>query len=324
MEKKENKENKDNNEINEQNKDDRSFSRQAKEEMISRINSPDKGKACLYGMLLCANVLSRDEITLMTELAAAAKFFRFNVEKIIGRGAVTERVTERGGDAVMYQLSVERAEDRAALLDCFGIGEGRKRLRENYPKPSLCPQMTAGMFLACGSISDPNKAYHMEFVMPDLELCNFLGLMLIEKYDMLAKNVERKNHQLLYFKESDNIMDMLALMGATNCYFDFFHVRQLKDVRNKVNRGMNCQNANANKSDRAAQRVIADIELIDEKRGLYTLPEPLRDIAVLRYENPDFNLAQLGAALKPPISRSGANKRLQKLSAIADEIRSME
>lgn len=312
-------------ENNDQNKsDDRSFSRQAKEEMISRINSPDKGRACLYGMLLCANSLSESEIMLMTELPAAARFFCFNAEKICGRGAVTERVTERGGDAVMYQLSVDRAEDRAKLLGYFGIGEGRRRLNERYPKPSLYPQMTAGMFLACGSLSDPNKAYHMEFVMPNLELCNFLGLMLIEKYDMLAKNVERKNHQLLYFKESDNIMDMLALMGATNCYFDFFHVKQLKDMRNKINRGLNCHNANAKKSERAAEKLIADIELIDEKRGLCTLPEGLRDIAVLRYENPDYNLTQLGAALKPPISRSGANKRLQKLSAIADEIRSME
>lgn len=301
-----------------------SFSQSVKEEILSKINNAAKAEACLYGMLLCANELSADEILLLTELDKAAEFFRKGVEKICGRGVLDIHETDRGGGQVMYSLSVNTAEAREKLFEHFGIGDGRQRLRERYPKASLYPQMTAGMFLSCGSLSDPNKGYHMEFVMPTLELCNYLGLMLIENFNMLAKNVERKGHQVLYFKESDNIMDMLGLMGASGSYFDLFYVKQMKDMRNKINRGVNCVNANIEKSIRAAEKQIADIELIDETRGLDSLPDNLREIALLRYENPDFNLSDLGAALKPSISRSGANHRLQKIAAIADEIRNKQ
>jgi hypothetical protein len=92
-------------------------------------------------------------------------------------------------------------------------------------------------------------------------------------------------------------------------------------MRNKINREVNCVNANIEKAIRAAERQIEDIELIDEKLGIGSLPENLREIAMLRYENPDFNLADLGAALNPPISRSGANHRLQKIAQIAEELR---
>ncbi len=297
-----------------------SFSQKVKEEIISRINSSAKADACLYGLLLCTNVLSTDEILFLTETGSVADFFELNVNRICGDGSVTVTHSERGGDAVMYSLQVGDG-SREKLLEHFRIGEGRKRLNEKYPKNSLLPLMIAGMYLASGSISDPNKGYHMELALPELELCNYLGLTLLEKFDMLAKHVERKNHQVLYFKESDNIIDMLALMGATSASFKLINVKIYKDMRNNINRGVNCVNANIEKSIRAAERQIEDIELIDAEIGLDALPDSLRDIAILRYENPDFNLADLGAALKPPISRSGANHRLQKIAKIAADIR---
>lgn len=298
-----------------------SFSQKVKEEIITRIDSSAKADACLYGLLLCTNVLDAEQITLLTESKTVADFFEHNVNRICGSTAVSVAVSVRGGGAVMYSLSIEQAADCAKLLGHFKIGEDRKRENEKYPKQSLTPFMIAGMFLSCGSISDPNKGYHMEFVMPDLMLCNFLGLTLIEKYDMLAKHVERKNHHILYYKESDNIIDMIALMGATTSSFELTNIKIYKDMRNNINRGVNCVNANIEKSIRAAERQIEDIELIDETVGLSSLPDNLREIALLRYENPDFNLSDLGAALEPPISRSGANHRLKKLAEIADEIR---
>lgn len=95
----------------------------------------------------------------------------------------------------------------------------------------------------------------------------------------------------------------------------------MKDMRNKINRAVNCDNANIEKSLKAAEKQISDIELIDETVGLYSLPDNLQEIAELRYNNPDFNLKDLGAAIDPPISRSGANHRLQKIAEIADRIR---
>ena len=297
-----------------------SFSQKVKEEIISRINSPAKAEACLYGLLCCCNELSRESIVLLTENKSVADFFAYNAEKLCGSGSVEISCMDRGG-SVMYELSVNGAEAREKLLSHFHITDRRISDKPNYPKQSLYPQMAAGMFLACGSLSDPNKGYHMELSLPDLDVCNMLGLILIEKYDMIAKNIERKNRQILYFKESDNIIDMLALMGATNLSFELTDVKLFKEMRNNINRGMNCLNANIDKSIKAAEKQIADIELIDEKLGLENLPKNLHDIAVLRCENPEFNLGELGAALVPPISRSGANHRLQKLAAIAHELR---
>ncbi|MCD8095808.1 MAG: DNA-binding protein WhiA [Ruminococcus sp.] len=301
-----------------------SFSQRVKEEIISRINSSAKADACLYGMLLCANSLSADEILLLTESQAAATFFRLNIERICGEGCVIETEAEKSDGSVIYSLSVKNDSERKKLLSCFSIGDERKRLKESYPKPSLCAYMIGGMFLSCGSVSDPNRDYRMELSMPNLELCNFLGLLLIERYSLTAKIVERKNRQVIYFKESDNIIDMITLMGATSSSFDFMNVKIYKDMRNKVNREVNCVNANIEKSVRAARRQIEDIELIEKNGGLEALSDELVQTARLRRENPDLNLSELGEIHTPPISRSGVSHRLKKISQLAQKIREEE
>ena len=110
-------------------------------------------------------------------------------------------------------------------------------------------------------------------------------------------------------------------MGATNASLELMNVKIMKDMRNRINRAVNCDNANIEKSLRAAEKQIADIELIDETLGLGSLPESLQEIAQVRYENPDYNLNELGQALDPPISRSGANHRLARIARIAQDIR---
>lgn len=300
---------------------EQSFSQQVKEEIVSKINSVQKADACLFGLLLCTNSLSSDEITFMTETEIAADFFELNVKRICGEDSVSVQLTDRRGGTVMYNLTVKSDTARETLLKYFLLDENRVCRKPNYPKKSLYPQMVSGMFLSCGSISDPNKGYHMEMVLPDLTICNWLGLMLLEQYEMLAKHIERKGHQILYFKESERIIDMITLMGATKSSFDLMNIKIYKDMRNKINREVNCVNANIEKSIRAAERQIADIELIDDKLGIGSLPEDLQEIAVLRYENPDYNLSDLGAALNPPISRSGANHRLKRIAKLAEELR---
>jgi hypothetical protein len=300
---------------------EQSFSQQVKEEIISKINSVAKADACLFGLLMCTNELNSEEILLLTETESVADFFKLNVSRICGEGSVTVQQTERRGGIVMYNLTVDSGEARHKLLDYFRLDDNRVCRRPNYPKKSLYPQMISGMFLSCGSISDPNKGYHMEMVLPDLTLCNWLGLLLLEQYEMLAKYVERKGRAILYFKESEHIIDMIALMGATSASFELMNVKIYKDMRNKINREVNCVNANIEKAIRAAEKQIEDIELIDKKIGIGSLPENLQEIAMLRYDNPDDNLADLGAALNPPISRSGANHRLQRIAQIAEDLR---
>lgn len=302
--------------------DEMSFSYRVKAEIIEKINTSQKADACLMGMLCCCNELSDREILFLTENTSVKDFFVRNVCRILKDSeAVGIGEAERKSGVTLYSLTVPDKEQRIYLLDYFGMDESRRLTEDYLPKEKFFPQLAAGIFLACGSVNDPCKKYHMELVMPTLDLCNDFGLLLIERHGILPKHVERKGAQIMYIKESENIIDMLTLMGATMCSIELMNVKMEKDVRNKINRAMNCDNANIDKTLKASERQVADIELIDRKLGLSSLPDQLREIAELRLENPDYNLKQLGAEMVPPISRSGANHRLQKLSEIADELR---
>ena len=302
--------------------DELSFSYNVKAEIIDKINSTHKADACLMGLLCCCNELSDRSILFLTENEQVKDFFVRNVCRILkDEDTVSVAGAERKGGVTLYSLTIPDKEQRIYLLDYFGMDESRRLTEEYLPKDKYFPQLAAGIFLACGSVNDPNKKYHMEFVMPTLDLCNDFGLLLIERHGILPKHVERKGAQIMYIKESENIIDMLTLMGATMSSIELMHVKMEKDMRNKINRAMNCDNANIDKTIRAAERQIADIELIEQTVGLSSLPDNLREIAEIRLENPDYNLKQLGEELSTPISRSGANHRLQKLSEMAEDIR---
>ena len=301
---------------------EQSFSYRAKQEIIERINSREKADACLMGVLLCANSLSCDDITVLTENDLLRDFFVLNAERILEKkGAVEVTQIQRKSSAVLYDLKITDAQDRLYLLDYFQLDESRGMTKDDLPKPKFYPFVVGGIFLACGSVNNPEKKYHMEFVMPSLELCNSLGLLLIDNYGIVPKHVERKHYQIDYIKDSENIIDILTMMGAQMASLEIMNVKMMKDVKNKINRSMNCDNANIDKALGAAERQISDIELIDSTMGLDSLPDTLRDIARIRYENIDFTLKELGAAMEPPISRSGANHRMQKIAEIAENIR---
>ena len=302
--------------------DEMSFSYRVKSEIIDKINTSQKADACLMGLLCCCNELSDRGILFLTENTSVKDFFVRNVCRILqDENAVEVSEAERRSGVTLYSLTLPDKEQRIYLLDYFGMDESRRLTEEYLPKDKFFPQLTAGIFLACGSVNDPNKKYHMEFVMPTLDLCNDLGLLLIERHSILPKHVERKASQIMYIKDSESIIDMLTLMGATMRSIELMNVKMEKDMRNKINRAMNCDNANIDKTLKASERQVEDIELIEKKIGLSSLPDQLRAIAELRLDNPDYNLKQLGAELDPPISRSGANHRLQKISEIAEGLR---
>lgn len=301
-----------------------SFSYKAKEEMISRINTREKADVCLMGILTFCNVLSDEEIMLLTEHEAVAEFFKRNCERICGAPAVETELSEKKRGTTLYTLRVPDYEHRLALLEYFRMDSSRRLAKDDLPKAKYYPQLIAGIFLACGSVNDPEKKYHMEFVMPHIQLCNDFGLLLLENYSILAKQTERKKAQIVYVKESDNIIDLLTIMGATNCSLEFINAKMMKELRNKINRAVNCDNANIEKTLRAAEKQVADIEYIEETAGLAALPETLREMAELRYENPDISLKDLGALADPPISRSGVNHRLARIAEFADKLRREE
>ncbi|MGN0601271.1 MAG: DNA-binding protein WhiA [Oscillospiraceae bacterium] len=302
-----------------------SFSYKVKEEIISKINSKPKADACLMGILIACNNLTAEEIMFLTEHRSVADFFKNNISRICDdENAVTVSEVQKKNDITLFTLSVDNAENRMAILKYFRMDSVRRLTENELPKAKFYPQLISGVFLSCGSVNNPEKKYHLEFVLPTLDLCNDLGALIIDNFNIIPKYTERKSTHVVYIKESENIIDMLTIMGAVNSSFELMNVKIFKDMRNKINRAVNCDNANIEKTLKASERQIADIELIDDTVGIGSLPDNLQEIARVRYNNPDFNLKDLGQALDPPISRSGANHRLIKIAEIADEIRSQK
>ena len=175
------------------------------------------------------------------------------------------------------------------------------------------------MFLASGSVSDPNKSYHFEIVCKTQEQAEQIKEILLG-FNTDAKIVERKGHYVVYLKEGENIVDALNVMEAYVSLMKFENIRILKDMRNAVNRKVNCETANISKTVNAAVKQIEDIELIRDKIGLDNLPDNLREIAMLRFVYPDVALKELGKYLQPPVGKSGVNHRFRKIAAIAEEL----
>lgn len=180
-----------------------------------------------------------------------------------------------------------------------------------------------GAFLCAGSISDPEKFYHFEVVCSSrpksLQLQD-----LIKSFEVDAKIVKRKKYDVVYVKEGAQIVELLGLMGASVSLMNLENVRILKDMRNTVNRKVNCETANINKTVNAAVKQVDDIIYIRDSVGLHTLPENLEETALLRLEYPQASLKELGALLSVPVGKSGVNHRLRKIGSIADQLRGVK
>jgi len=177
-----------------------------------------------------------------------------------------------------------------------------------------------GAFLAAGSISDPNKSYHYEIVCSNKDAAIQLKEILVF-FGLDAKVIARKNNFITYLKEGIHITDCLNVMGAYVSQMDLYNIMILKGMRNDVNRKVNCETANLNKTVEAAVKQIKDIEYIRDTVGLSYLKDSLYDVAVIRLENPDMNLKDIGERLSPPVGKSGVNHRLRKIIEIAEELR---
>lgn len=175
-------------------------------------------------------------------------------------------------------------------------------------------------FLASGSICDPQKAYHLEIVCHDRALADELCKVL-KKFELMAKTVKRGNKEIVYFKEGENIADFLNIIGAHNSLLALENVRIYKDMLNNINRVVNCETANLEKTLNASVRQIENIKFIEKTIGLKKLPQKLREIAEIRLEYVDANLKELGEMLTPPLGKSGVNHRLKKLDKIAEDLK---
>ncbi|WP_026883754.1 DNA-binding protein WhiA [Clostridium akagii] len=177
-----------------------------------------------------------------------------------------------------------------------------------------------GAFLGGGSISNPEKTYHLEFVTHNEDYARDLSGV-INCFGLNSKVIQRKNSFVVYLKEGEQIVDLLNIIGAHSSLMKLENVRIMKEMRNNVNRLVNCETANLSKTVNASVRQVESIRLIQREIGLSRLPQNLRDIAEVRVNYPDETLNELGQMLDPPVGKSGVNHRLRRIEKIAEELR---
>lgn len=178
-----------------------------------------------------------------------------------------------------------------------------------------------GAFLAGGSVNNPEgSSYHLEIACMYEEHCKAM-VQLANRFRLNARCIERKKGFIFYIKEGEKIIELLNMIGAHQALFKFEDVRIMRDMRNSVNRIVNCETANLNKTIGAAVRQIENIRLIERELGLDTLPDKLQEVARIRLLHPDINLKEVGDLLSGKVSKSGVNHRLRKLDELAEKIR---
>lgn len=300
-----------------------SFSHSVKKELCSVITDKDRKYSCLYGMLLFCKNFTPDSITFQTENKLVCELFCRLADDVIGGSGIAEvSVTEKKNNVSLYSISIPSEHFREEIIYRYRISSSTliHRIQEDIIDNNSVFAFIAGAFLSCGSITEPIKEYHLEFVVPYYDLTQDL-LDLLMRVGINAKYTERKNMYVIYLKGSEAIEDLLTLMGATMSSIDLMNVKIYKDVRNKANRIANCDSANIERTLKASDKQIADIEYIANTIGLDSLPADLINIAELRMEYPEMSLRELGEALDKPLGRSGANHRLKRISEIAEALR---
>ena len=259
-------------------------------------------------------LVARKVFTLIT------KTFNINVDISVRRNIKKQSTS--------YSVVVRRHEDAVRILQAVKmIGESSDYAGDFRPFSPLVIQQTCcrraflrGVYQAAGSMSDPAKSYHFEIV------CAFRAAAeqireVMGWFGLDAKIVQRKKAYVVYLKEGSQIVDILNVMEAHISLMELENVRILKEMRNAVNRKVNCETANINKTVSAAVKQVEDITYLRETVGLEHLPDNLAEAALARLDHPDATLKELGEALDPPVGKSGINHRLRKLSEMAEKVR---
>ncbi len=198
------------------------------------------------------------------------------------------------------------------------------KMPESIIKRRCCKRAyIRGAFLGGGSISNPEKTYHLEFVTNYEDHGEDLSLI-INSFGLSSKIVMRKENYVVYIKEGEQIVDILNIIGAHQALLKLEDIRVLKDIRNNINRLVNCETANLGKTINASLKQIENIEIIDRYMGIHKLSNNLREVAELRLENTDASLKEIGMMLEPPVGKSGINHRFRKIEELADKLRGVK
>lgn len=240
-------------------------------------------------------------------------------------------VRRTGADSRVYRMEINSPEVVQQILLTLKIENGHISVGRNRCQQMKVSRLVTrqdccrraylkGVFMTSGSVSDPNKGYHLEIVCDNCGRAEFIR-DIISGFDIDAKIIQRKKYYVVYIKDGEMIVDMLNIMGAHISLMNMENIRIKKDIRNNINRRVNCEAANLNKTVSAAVKQIDDINYIISTKGIGFLPENLQELAIVRLENEDATLKELGEMMTPPIGKSGVNHRLRKISEIAEEMR---
>ncbi len=292
-----------------------SFSREIKEELSTQKSGARHCRIAEMAAIvrMCPEAVQNSYcLKIQTEnLFVARKYFTllkktFNIEV-----ELSIRQNKGHKKSRVYTVYAKNSEDLSCILRPDGLATQRTCCKRAFLR---------GAFLVCGSISDPNKFYHLEFTCTDRQRAEQIQTML-KAFALDARIILRKKYFVVYLKEGDQIVDALNVMEAHKALMDLENIRIFKDMRNTVNRKVNCEAANIHKTVSAAVKQIEDIRYIRDSIGFGNLSEPLRQMAEVRLAHPDATLKELGTLLRPQVGKSGVNHRLRKLSETAKELR---
>lgn len=220
-----------------------------------------------------------------------------------------------------YILKIN-GKDIGVFLETLGIFSFRNNsvdIIDEFKENIIDRNFIKGVFLGCGSMSNPESGYHLEFIMQNVEFGMYF-MELLNKYNLNSKIIKRKFYHVVYIKDAENISKFLNITGAHNALLEFENIRVSKEYSNNKNRIKNCIEANEDKLIITSVRQVRAIMVIEEKMGLKNLPKNLREIAEIRLKYKEMPLKELGAFLKPPIGKSGVSHRLRKIEKIAKEL----
>ena len=268
-----------------------------------------------YGALLYCNTFTAAEARVVTENEAFAQRLPALLKK--GFHLTFDRLPEGGGKRVFV---LDDPAKLAVLHQAFGSHPRALALHLNFAvveEPCCRAAFLRGAFLAGGSVTDPMKSYHLELATSHYHVGRELPALLREA-GFEPKETQRKGNQVVYFKQSHHIEDFLTWLGAPVSAMAVMNAKLERDLQGRVNRQVNCDSANLDKTVAAAREQLAAIECLRECGRLETLPDKLREAARLRTENPELNLSQLGALCDPPVSKSALNHRMRKLMELAE------
>ena len=276
---------------------------------------------------MCGKVVidsrERYSIKVRTENVSVARKYFTLLRKTFNIDTETLVSTNKNKGHTIYTVIVKQHEDAIRVLrEIQLIDESGEFIEETsiMRRPCCKRAYLRGAFLAAGSISNPEKSYHIEIVCANRKKANQIR-MLINGFRLDSKVVPRKNSYVVYIKEGSQIVDLLNIMEAPISLMKMENVRILKEMRNTVNRKVNCETANINKTVSAAAKQAEDISYIQKTIGLSELPDTLQEVARLRLSYPEASLKELAELSTSEIGKSGINHRLRKLSEIAEELR---